>query len=189
VIAVHDDDLVADDEIHVTTPFGVDFDERRRNLDDAHASWHHSAGPDREVYVACARHVASHQHRLPDPGPLLCRQIDRATATTLTLLSSALRRLSRLILLTLLTLRRLALLHRALVALALRWALALVALALAGALISLVLTTLRLALLALVLLTLSTLLLLTLSTLVPLRRLSRGLITLTLKLRLIAGIF
>jgi hypothetical protein len=24
VIAVHDDDLIADDEIHVTTPFGVD---------------------------------------------------------------------------------------------------------------------------------------------------------------------
>jgi putative tryptophan/tyrosine transport system substrate-binding protein len=58
VIAVHDDDLVADDEIHVTTPFGVDFDERRRNLDDAHTGWHHSADPDREVYVACARHVA-----------------------------------------------------------------------------------------------------------------------------------
>jgi hypothetical protein len=180
VIAVHDDDLVADDEIHVTTPFGVDFDERRRNLDDAHTGWHHSADPDREVYVACARHVASHHDRLPDPGPLLCRQIDRAAATTLTLLSSALRRLSGLTLLALLTLRRLALLHRALVALGLRRALALVALALARALISLALTTLRLALLALVLLTLSTLLLLTLSTLVLLRRLSSGLIPLTL---------
>jgi hypothetical protein len=51
-----------------------------------------------------------------------------AVATTLTLLGSV---LSGLTLLALLTLRRLALLHRALVALALRWALTLVALALA----------------------------------------------------------
>jgi hypothetical protein len=177
VIAVYDDDLVADDEIHVTTPFGVDFDERRRNLDDAHTGWHRSADPDREIYVACARHVASHQDRLPNPGPLLCRQVDRAAATTLTLLSSALRRLSRLTLLALLTLRRLALLHRALVARGMRRALALVALALARALISLALTTLRLAVLALVLLTFSTLLFLALRTL---GRLSRGLIPLTL---------
>jgi hypothetical protein len=185
VIAVHDNDLVADDEIHVTTPFGVDFDERRRNLNDAHTGWHRSADPDREVYVACARHVASHQDRVPDPGPLLGRQVDRAAATTLALLSSALRRLT---LLALLTLRGLALLRRALVALGLRGALALVALTLACALISLALTTLRLALLALVLLTLralipltlSTLLLLTLSALILLRRLSRGLIPLTL---------
>jgi hypothetical protein len=180
VITVHDDDLVADDEIHVTPPFGMDFDERRRNVDDAHTSWHRSADPDREVYVACARHVASHQDCLPDRGALLGRQVDGAAGTTLTLLSSALRRLSGLTLLALLTLRGLALLRRALVALGLRRALALVALTLAGALISLALTTLRLALLALVLLILSTLLPLTLSTLVLLRRLSCGLIPLTL---------
>jgi hypothetical protein len=37
VIAVDDDDLVTDDEVHVSTPFGLDVQDQLRNGDDSHA--------------------------------------------------------------------------------------------------------------------------------------------------------
>jgi hypothetical protein len=37
VIAVDDDDLVTDDEVHVSTPFRLDVEDQLRNGDDSHA--------------------------------------------------------------------------------------------------------------------------------------------------------
>jgi hypothetical protein len=134
VVAVNDDDLITNDEVHVPAPLGVDLDERRGNLHHPHAGWHRSAGAEGEVDVINPRHVPAGQDGLSDLGPLLCCQVDAAARLALlrlTLLSlpllrslawlslallrltlltglALLRRLARLALLTLLALGRLA---------------------------------------------------------------------------------
>src|SRR5262249_41324143 len=143
VVAIDDDDLVADHEVHVTAPIRVDLDQRRRDLHHAHAGRHLGADADREIDVACARHIAADQHGLPDLGALVAGQRHAAAAALLGLSLWGLSCLAGL------TLRRLPLLHRAL--LALRRALALLALALTGGRLVLLTALLRLALLVLIL--------------------------------------
>jgi hypothetical protein len=118
VVAVDDDDLVTNDEIHVPAPLGMDFNERRGNLYNPDAGWHRGASPEREVDVINPRHIPASQDRLFDLRPLLCCQVHAAARLALlrlALLSLALlRRLTRL---SLALLRRLTLLTR----LALLW--------------------------------------------------------------------
>jgi hypothetical protein len=126
VVAINDDDLIVDDEVHVPAPLGMDFDERRRNLYHPDAGWHRGADADGEVDVVNPRHIPACQDCLSDLRPLLRCQVDAATRLALlrlTLLSLPLlrslawlsllpglplRRLTGLALLTLLALRRLA---------------------------------------------------------------------------------
>jgi hypothetical protein len=144
VVAVDDDDLITNDEIHVPAPLGIDFNERRGNLYNPDAGRHRDAGAEREVDVINPRHIPAAQDRLSDLGPLLRCQVYAAARLTLlrlalltlpllrcltrlslallgrlTLLASLalLRRLTGLALLTLLALRGLI---RGLIALALR---------------------------------------------------------------------
>lgn len=49
VVAVNDDDLITNNEVHVPAPLGMDFDERRGNLYHPDASWHRGANADGEV--------------------------------------------------------------------------------------------------------------------------------------------
>ncbi len=114
MVAVDDDDLITNDEIHVPAPLGIDFNERRGNRYNPDAGWHRGAGAEREVDVINPRHIPAGQDRLSDLGSLLRCQVDAAARLALlrlTLLSLPLLRslawLS-LALLTLLALRRLA---------------------------------------------------------------------------------
>jgi hypothetical protein len=164
VVAVDDDDLITNDEIHVPAPLGIDFNERRGNLYNPDAGWHRGAGAEREVDVISPRHISAGQDRLSDLRPLLRCQVYAAARLTLlrlallTLLTSLalLRRLTGLALLTLLALRGLirglialrglfaAILLHPLIALALR---SLFSLSLGGLARGLALPSLRLALL------------------------------------------
>jgi hypothetical protein len=143
VVAVDDDDLITNDEVHVPAPLGVDLDERRGNRHHPHAGWHCGAGAEGEVDVIDPRHIAPGQDRLSDLRALLRCQVHaaarlallRLTLLSLSLLRSLawlsltwlsltlltglalLRRLTCLALLTLLSLRSLA---RALIPLLLR---------------------------------------------------------------------
>jgi hypothetical protein len=109
VIAVDDDDLITNDEIHVPAPLGIDFNERRGNRYNPDAGWHRGAGAEREVDAINPRHISAGQDRLPDLRPLLRCQV--CAAAGLALLSLALltlpllRCLTSLALLTLLALR------------------------------------------------------------------------------------
>jgi hypothetical protein len=78
VVAVNDDDLITNDEVHVPAPLGVDLDERRGNRHHPHAGWHCGAGAEGEVDVIDPRHIAPGQDRPSDLRALL------RTATTLT---------------------------------------------------------------------------------------------------------
>jgi hypothetical protein len=144
VVAVNDDDLITNDEVHVPAPLGIDLNECRRNLYHAYAGGHRGASAEGEVDVISPRHIPAGQDRLSDLGSLLRCQVDavaRLALPRLTLLSLALLRgllpglalpLTGLALLTLLALRRLA---RALVPLTLLPAIllrALIALALSS---------------------------------------------------------
>jgi hypothetical protein len=141
VVAVNDDDLITNDEVHVTAPLGIDLDECRRNLYHAYAGGHRGASAEGEVDVISPWDIPAGQDRLSDLGSLLRCQVDAAARLALTLLSLALLRgllpglalpLTGLALLTLLALRRLA---RALVPLTLLPAIllrALIALALSS---------------------------------------------------------
>src|SRR5262245_176916 len=152
MIAVDDDDLIAHDEVEVSTPFRMDLYEHRRHFDHAHAGRHDRADAQGEVDVVDARRIAAGQHRLPDLGALLGRQVDRAAAAAALLSLAARRALLTLLGLTLFALRRalvaLPLGRRALLALALTRGLIPVALAALG----LALLVFALALLALLLL-------------------------------------
>jgi hypothetical protein len=95
VVAINDDDLIADDEVHVPAPLGMDLDERRGNRHHMHVTWHGGANADGEVDVVDARHIAAGQHRLPNLRALLRGQADAAARLTLlrlTLLSLPLLR-------------------------------------------------------------------------------------------------
>ena len=105
VASVDDDDLIANDEIHVPAPLGIDFNERRGNRYNPDAGWHRGAGAEREVDAINPRHISAGQDRLPDLRPLLRCQV--CAAAGLALLSLALLPLAllRLALLTLPLLR------------------------------------------------------------------------------------
>jgi len=75
VVAVNDDDLITNNEVHVPAPLGMDLDERRGNLHHSHARWHRSADADREVDVINPRHIPAGQDRLSDLRPLLRCQV------------------------------------------------------------------------------------------------------------------
>ena len=70
VVAVDDDDLIANDEVHVPAPLGMDFDERRGNLYHPDASWHRGADADGEVDVVNPRHIPAGQDHLSDLSPI-----------------------------------------------------------------------------------------------------------------------
>src|SRR5262249_12454199 len=61
VVAINDDDLIADDEIHVPAPLGMNPDERRGYLHHPHAGWHRGADADREVDVIDTRYIPAGQ--------------------------------------------------------------------------------------------------------------------------------
>jgi hypothetical protein len=174
VVAVDDDDLITNNEIHVPAPLGMDLDERRGNLHDSHTRWHRSADADREVDVINPGHIPAGQDRLSDLRPLLRCQVYAAARLALLGLAllglALLRRLPGLALLTLLPLRGLTLGLVSLLALRLRL-LILLPLALARGLFFLL--ALRLALLAAILL--GPLIALALRSLFSLGRLARGL--------------
>src|SRR5262245_14779664 len=180
VVAVDDNDLVADHKVHVSAPLRMNVHDDRRDRDDADARRHHRAHADREVDVGRARYVAAGENGLPDLGALLRRQRGAAAAGLLLLRLVGrvltLRSRAGLALLALLALRGLALgLARALVTLGRARALALLTLPLAGGLLAVALAVLRL---RLVLLTVSAL-----RALLLLRRLTRGLVFLAALLR------
>jgi hypothetical protein len=133
VVAVNDDDLITNDEVHVPAPLGMDLDERRGNLHHPHAGWHRGADADSEVGVINPRHIPAGQDCLSDLRALLRCQVDAAARLSLLRLAllslpllrslawlslallrcllsglALLRRLTGLALLTLLALRRLA---------------------------------------------------------------------------------
>ena len=109
MVAVDDDDLIANDEIHVPAPLGIDFNERRGNRYNPDAGWHRGAGAEREVDVTSPRHIPAGQDRLSDLSPLLrCQGFAAARLALLRLALLALpllRCLTSLALLTLLALR------------------------------------------------------------------------------------
>jgi hypothetical protein len=186
VVAINDDDLIADDEVHVPAPLGMDLDERRGNRHHMHVTWHGGANAHGEVDVVDPRYIAAGQHRLPNLRALLCRQAHaaaRLALLSLTLLAglTLLTLLAGLTLLTLLPLRSLTLGLVSLLTLRLRL-LVLLPLALAGGLIALLFflaTLLGLTLLALLRSGFS----------LTLRRLARGLPVLpALRLTLLAAI-
>jgi hypothetical protein len=95
VVAVDDDDLITNDEVHVPAPLGVDLDERRGNRHHPHAGWHCGAGAEGEVDVIDPRHIAPGQDRLSDLRALLRCQVHAAARLALlrlTLLSLSLLR-------------------------------------------------------------------------------------------------
>ena len=51
MIAIDDGDLIAHDEVHVSTPLRVNLHEYRRHFDHAHARWHRGADAQSEVDV------------------------------------------------------------------------------------------------------------------------------------------
>jgi hypothetical protein len=118
VVAINDDDLIADDEVHVPAPLGMNPDERRGNLHHPHAGGHRGAHADGEVDVIDSRYIPAGQDFFPNLRPLLrgqtgaatCLALLRLTLLCLSLLRSLawlltpLRRLTGLALLTLLAL-------------------------------------------------------------------------------------
>jgi hypothetical protein len=184
VAGIHDNNLIADDEVLVAAPFRMDLDQHVRDGDDAHMRRYRGADADCEVDAINARHVPARQHGLLDPGALLGREVHARAGLCLTLLGLALSGLIPRLVLTRLSLLRLALvalLSRALVALLglPLVALTLISLALARGLVGLT-AAVGLALLALALVALLglTLLALTLVTLLRLALFALALVTL-----------
>jgi hypothetical protein len=106
VVAVDDDDLITNDEVHVPAPLGVDLDECRGNRHHPHAGWHCGAGAEGEVDVIDPRHIAPGQDRLSDLRALLRCQVHAAARLALlrlALLSLSLLRSLAWLSLTLLT--------------------------------------------------------------------------------------
>ena len=71
VVAINDDDLIADDEVHVPAPLGMDSDERRGNRHHMHVTWHGGANTDGEVDVIDPRYIAADQDLFPNLRALL----------------------------------------------------------------------------------------------------------------------
>jgi hypothetical protein len=107
VTAVNDDDLVAYDEILVSAPLRIDFDQRCGHINNAHARRHNGPDAQREVDVVHARYVAASEDGLLDPRALLRAERDVGTSLILGSLTLGLA-LLRLTLLALLALRSLA---------------------------------------------------------------------------------
>jgi hypothetical protein len=123
VIAVHDDDLIADDEVHVPAPLGIDLDEGWGNDHHADAGRHGCADAQGKINVVDPRYIAAGQHCLPNLRALFRRQVDTAARLAcLPLLGLALLRRLPLLGLTLLrSLARLALAWLGLAGLGLAW--------------------------------------------------------------------
>ena len=94
VVAINDDDLIADDEVHVPAPLGMDPDERLGNHHHMHVTWHSGANAEGEVDVIDPRYIAADQDRFPNLRTLLRGQGD--AAARLALLRLTLLRLSLL---------------------------------------------------------------------------------------------
>jgi hypothetical protein len=94
VVAINDDDLIADDEVHVPAPLGMNLDERRGNRHHTHVPWHGGANVDGEVDVIDPRYIAADEDRFPNLRALLRGQAD--AAARLALLRLTLLRLSLL---------------------------------------------------------------------------------------------
>ena len=94
VVAINDDDLIADDEVHVPAPLGMNPDEWRGNRHHPHAGWHRGADADGEVDVLDPRHIPAGQDFFPNLRPLLRGQAD--APARLALLRLTLLRLSLL---------------------------------------------------------------------------------------------
>jgi hypothetical protein len=174
---VDNDDVVAYDEVLVSTPRRIDLDERRGDVDHSHARRDQCSDAQREVDIIHPRHVSAGEDCLLNLRALLRGQVH--AASNLALLSLALLSLALLTGLALLTLLALGRLTCGLIMLLL--ALALLGLTLLGlTLLALALHALTLhALLALTLLRLALLTMLALLAL-ALLRLACGLIPLTL---------
>jgi hypothetical protein len=123
VVAVDDDDLIADDEVHVPAPLGIDLDEGWGNRHHADAGRHGCADAQGEIDVVDPRHITAGQYRLPNPRALFRRQVGTAACLAcLSLLGLALLRRLPLLGLTLLrSLARLALTWLGLAWLGLAW--------------------------------------------------------------------
>src|SRR6266516_4348888 len=103
VVAVDDDDLIADDEVHVPAPLGIDLDEGWGNRHHADAGRHGCADAQGKINVVDPRHIAAGQHRLPNLRALFRRQVGTAACLAcLSLLGLALLRRLPLLGLTLL---------------------------------------------------------------------------------------
>src|SRR5215467_7603538 len=74
VVAVDNDDLIIGDEIEVTTPFRMEFDQHRRDLNHAHRGGHGRSDPDLEVDVIGPWCIAALQHGFAHSCLLLDRQ-------------------------------------------------------------------------------------------------------------------
>jgi len=83
VVAINDDDLIADDEIHVPAPLGMNPDEWRGNRHHPHAGWHRGADADGEVDVLDLRHIPAGQDFFPNLRPLLRGQAGAAACLAL----------------------------------------------------------------------------------------------------------
>ena len=108
--AVDDDDVVSYDEVLVSAPLRIDFDQRGRHVEHAHARRHDRSNAHSEIDVIHARYVAGGENGLLNLRALLRGQVHVATSLTLdltllglTLLSLTLLR-SLLLCLTLLSL-------------------------------------------------------------------------------------
>lgn len=72
---IHDHDVVVYNEIHVTSEFGVNFDECRVNRNNPNVSWDHGSDIYREVDVSNTRRIAALDHPLSDSRALIRRQV------------------------------------------------------------------------------------------------------------------
>jgi len=92
LLTVDDYDFVANDEIEVSAPLRVNFDQSRGHCNDAHASWHDGANANSEIHIVDPRDVVACQHRCTDAGALFGRQVDRTIRLTRLLLGRLLSR-------------------------------------------------------------------------------------------------
>jgi hypothetical protein len=83
MVAVNDDDLITNNEVHVPAQLGMDFDERRGNLYNPDAGRHRGAGAEREVDLINPRHIPAGQDRLFDLRALLRCQVHAAARLAL----------------------------------------------------------------------------------------------------------
>jgi hypothetical protein len=82
MVAVNDDDFIADDEVPVSAPFRMNLDENLGYLDHMHVGRNGGADRDVEVDARDTRSTSAHQNRFPDLGALLGRQRHGAASLT-----------------------------------------------------------------------------------------------------------
>src|SRR5215467_1188491 len=78
VVAINDDDLIADDEVHVPAPLGMDLDERRGNHHHMHVTWHGGANADGDRGFLCPSSVFGPP---PPPNRAPVRGVDQLAMT------------------------------------------------------------------------------------------------------------